>query len=100
MGLGCGARVWRWFRAPVEGMAARRRGAGVLCVIGLAAIAAGCSSRPYGSLIVGSTAPNANQSLTYGQLTRGEKLVTTVSVAAPLTQTVAMSVPSASRSSA
>jgi esterase/lipase superfamily enzyme len=61
MGLGWGARVWRWFRAPVEGMAARRRGAGVLCVIGLAAIAASCSSRPYGSLIVGSTAPNANQ---------------------------------------
>jgi isoquinoline 1-oxidoreductase len=30
------------------------------------------------------TAPNANQSLTYGQLTRGEKLVTTVSASAPL----------------
>src|SRR5277367_1039191 len=61
MGLGWGARAWRWFRAAVEGTAARRRGAGVVCVIGLAAIAASCSSRPYGSLIVGSTAPNANQ---------------------------------------
>jgi len=30
------------------------------------------------------TEPNANQSLTYGQLTRGEKLVTTVSTSAPL----------------
>jgi CO/xanthine dehydrogenase Mo-binding subunit len=31
------------------------------------------------------TAPNAGQSQTYGQLTRGEKIVTTVSTAAPLT---------------
>lgn len=30
------------------------------------------------------TAPNANQSLTYGQLTQGEKLVTTVSTSVPL----------------
>ncbi len=30
------------------------------------------------------TAPNANQSLTYGQLTRGEKLVATVSSSVPL----------------
>ncbi|HEY4380810.1 MAG TPA: molybdopterin cofactor-binding domain-containing protein [Acidobacteriaceae bacterium] len=30
------------------------------------------------------TAPNANQSLTYGQLTQGEKLVTTVSASVPL----------------
>ncbi len=30
------------------------------------------------------TAPNANQSLTYGQLTRGEKLITTVSTSVPL----------------
>src|SRR5271163_4717746 len=61
MGLGWGARAWRWFRAAVEGTAARRRGAGVVCVIGLAAIAASCSSRPYGTLIVGSTAPGASQ---------------------------------------
>ena len=41
----------------------RRDGAApvVFCVIGLAAIAAGCSSRPYGTLIVGSTAPDASQ---------------------------------------
>jgi nicotinate dehydrogenase subunit B len=39
------------------------------------------------SLIVANgkvTAPNANQSLTYGQLTRGEKLVTSVSSSLPL----------------
>jgi isoquinoline 1-oxidoreductase len=30
------------------------------------------------------TAPNANQSLTYGQLTRGEKLIATVSASIPL----------------
>jgi CO/xanthine dehydrogenase Mo-binding subunit len=39
------------------------------------------------SLVVGNgkiTAPNANQSLTYGQLTQGEKLVTTVSANVPL----------------
>jgi isoquinoline 1-oxidoreductase len=38
------------------------------------------------SLIIASgkvTAPNANQSLTYGQLTRGEKLVAAVSASAP-----------------
>src|SRR5271155_1242823 len=61
MGLGWGARAWRWFRAAVEGTAARRRGAGVVCVIGLAAIAAGCSSRPYGTLVVGRSAPDASQ---------------------------------------
>jgi isoquinoline 1-oxidoreductase len=40
------------------------------------------------SLIIANgkvTAPNANQSLTYGQLTRGEKLVAAVSASAPLT---------------
>ena len=39
------------------------------------------------ALVVGNgkiTAPNANQSLTYGQLTQGEKLVTTVSASVPL----------------
>jgi esterase/lipase superfamily enzyme len=61
MGLGSGARLWRWFHAPIEEVAARGRLARIQCVIGLAALAAGCSSRPYGTLIVGSTAPDANQ---------------------------------------
>ena len=34
---------------------------GVVCVIGLSAIAAGCSSRPYGTLVVGRSAPDASQ---------------------------------------
>ena len=61
MGLGRGERGRRWFRAPVEQLSARRRRAAVLWVIGLTALAAGCSSRPYGSLIVGPTAPDAHQ---------------------------------------
>jgi esterase/lipase superfamily enzyme len=40
---------------------ARQPRAGFFCLIGLAALAAGCSSRPYGTLIVGSTAPDASQ---------------------------------------
>ncbi len=56
-GLRLRARARRWFRAPTK----RRRWLSALCVIGLAAVAAGCSSRPYGSLIVGATAPGANQ---------------------------------------
>jgi esterase/lipase superfamily enzyme len=58
MGLGWCARAWRWFHAPVERTRPR---AAALWVIGLTALAAGCSSRPYGSLIVGSTAPDAHQ---------------------------------------
>ena len=61
MGLGWGARARRWFHAPVERTAARRPCAAALWVIGLTALAAGCSSRPYGSLIVGPTAPDAHQ---------------------------------------
>jgi isoquinoline 1-oxidoreductase len=38
------------------------------------------------------TDPHSHQSLTYGQLTKGEKLVTTVSVAAPLTPATAWKV--------
>ncbi len=34
---------------------------GVFCVIGLATIAAGCSSRPYGTLVAGTGAPDASQ---------------------------------------
>jgi esterase/lipase superfamily enzyme len=59
MGLVWGAR--RWFCAPVERAAARWRRASVLWIVGLAALAAGCSSRPYGTLIVGPTAPGAGQ---------------------------------------
>jgi esterase/lipase superfamily enzyme len=47
-------------RPPVGGGAGRTR-AGVFFVIGLAALAAGCSSRPYGTLIVGSSAPDASK---------------------------------------
>ncbi len=59
MGLVWGAR--RWFRAPVERAASRWRRASVLWIVGLATLAAGCSSRPYGTLIVGPTAPGASQ---------------------------------------
>ena len=34
---------------------------GVVCLIAMSAVAAGCSSRPYGTLIAGSTAPDAGQ---------------------------------------
>jgi esterase/lipase superfamily enzyme len=61
MGLGLSARVWLWARAPFGHATAARSRAGVLCLIGLAALAAGCSSRPYGTLIVGSTAPDASK---------------------------------------
>ena len=61
MGLGLGARVGQWLGARLWRAAARRRRGSVLSVILLAAVAAGCSSRPYGTLIVGSTAPNAGQ---------------------------------------
>lgn len=40
---------------------ARLSRAGGLFVIGLSALAAGCSSRPYGNLIVGATTPGASQ---------------------------------------
>jgi esterase/lipase superfamily enzyme len=61
MGLGRGAPVGQWFRASVGRAASRRRRAIVFCVIGLAAVAAGCSNRPYGTLIVGSTAAGAGR---------------------------------------
>jgi esterase/lipase superfamily enzyme len=60
MGLGLGARLWGDMRAPCEGTARRSR-VHVLCVIGLAALAASCSGRPYGTLVVGPTAPDAGQ---------------------------------------
>jgi esterase/lipase superfamily enzyme len=57
MGLGRGAGGRRPLRAPVGGAAAYAR---VLWLVAAIALAA-CSSRPYGTLIVGSTAPGANQ---------------------------------------
>jgi esterase/lipase superfamily enzyme len=47
-------------RAPVSAVTASRSRAGVFFMIGLAALTAGCSSRPYGDLIVGSTVPGAS----------------------------------------
>ena len=41
--------------------AARRPRAAILVVLGFAIVAAGCSSRPYGNLIVGTSAPGARQ---------------------------------------
>ncbi len=41
--------------------AARRTRAAILVVLGFAIVAAGCSSRPYGNLIVGTSAPGASQ---------------------------------------
>ncbi len=61
MGLGLGARVSGRMRASTAGATLRFRAAAVICFIGLAALAAGCSSRPYGTLIVGASAPGASQ---------------------------------------
>ena len=61
MGPGLGARLWPRLRGPVGGAASRQSRVAVFCAIGLAAIAAGCSSRPYGTLIVGPSAPDASR---------------------------------------
>lgn len=45
----------------VKETAARRPRAAILVVLGFAIVAAGCSSRPYGNLIVGTSAPGASQ---------------------------------------
>jgi esterase/lipase superfamily enzyme len=58
--MGPGAGFWRCLRAPLRRTAARSR-TRVVCVIALSAIAAGCSSRPYGTLVVGASAPDASQ---------------------------------------
>jgi esterase/lipase superfamily enzyme len=58
--MGLGARLWRTLRAPFEGTAWRSR-VRVFCAIGLAALAASCSSRPYGTLVVGTSTPGAGQ---------------------------------------
>jgi esterase/lipase superfamily enzyme len=48
-------------RAILQESAARRSRAAILFVLGVAALAAGCSSRPYGNLIVGTSTPGASQ---------------------------------------
>ncbi|HEY6518669.1 MAG TPA: hypothetical protein VIZ19_04785, partial [Roseiarcus sp.] len=58
--MGLGARLSRWLCAPLRGTAARSQ-VGVVCIIALSAVAAGCSSRPYGTLVVGSSAPDASR---------------------------------------
>jgi esterase/lipase superfamily enzyme len=58
--MGLGARWRLWLRAPLMGAAARSQ-VGVVCAIALSAIAAGCSSRPYGTLVAGTGAPDAGQ---------------------------------------
>ena len=59
-GWGSARGCWRWLRAPLRRAAARSQ-VGVVCVIAVAAIAAGCSSRPYGTLVVGPSAPDASR---------------------------------------
>jgi esterase/lipase superfamily enzyme len=54
--MGLGARLWRYLRLPLVGAAPR---VGAFCVI--AALVASCSSRPYGTLIAGSSAPDASR---------------------------------------
>jgi esterase/lipase superfamily enzyme len=61
MGLGWGASAWRLRRSRVWGTDAGRSFGRLLCVVGVAALAAGCSGRPYGTLIVGSSVPDAGK---------------------------------------
>ncbi len=61
MGLGFGARVWGYLCGPVRGTAAPRLRIGVWCAIGLAAFAAGCASRPFGTLIPVAGAADASR---------------------------------------
>jgi esterase/lipase superfamily enzyme len=61
VGLGLGARLWRCPRAPLERAATRQFRIRLVCAIALAAIAAGCSSRPYGTLVPTTSAPGAGQ---------------------------------------
>jgi esterase/lipase superfamily enzyme len=60
VGLGLGARPWRSPLASLGG-AARRSSTRLACALWLAAIAAGCSSRPYGTLVPTTRAPGASQ---------------------------------------
>jgi esterase/lipase superfamily enzyme len=61
VGLGLGARLRRCLRAPLERVATRQFRIRLVCAIALAAIAAGCSSRPYGTLVPTTSAPGASQ---------------------------------------
>jgi esterase/lipase superfamily enzyme len=61
MGLGLAARLRRYLRATAGEPARRQSRLGVFCLIALAAVLAGCSCRPYGTLIVGPSAPDAGQ---------------------------------------
>src|SRR5271157_2504492 len=45
----------------IGGQTTARRTRAAFFMIGLAALAAGCSSRPYGDLIVGTSAPGASR---------------------------------------
>ena len=58
--MGLGELLWDWLRAPLTGTAARSR-TSVVCVIALSAVSVGCSSRPYGTLVVGQSAPDASR---------------------------------------
>jgi esterase/lipase superfamily enzyme len=58
--MGLGGRFWLWLCAPLREAAARSQ-VGVICVIALSAISAGCSNRPYGTLVVGPSAPDASR---------------------------------------
>ena len=57
VGLGLQLRVG----AKIEETTSRQSGVTLLFALGLAALAAGCSSRPYGNLIVGAGAPGASK---------------------------------------
>jgi esterase/lipase superfamily enzyme len=58
--MGLGGRFWLWLCAPLREAAARSQ-VGVICVIALSAIAGGCSNRPYGTLVVGPSVPDASR---------------------------------------
>ena len=61
MGLRLGVRMWRRLHEPVWEAVARRSRVGVLCAIALATIAAGCASRPFGTLVPVAGAPDASR---------------------------------------
>jgi esterase/lipase superfamily enzyme len=58
--VGLGGQFWRWLCARLRGVAAQSQ-VGVICVIALSALATGCSNRPYGTLVVGPSAPDASR---------------------------------------